>query len=419
MSSEALAGGLHRLDERLLAGLGELACRHRVRVAYYVRPQDAALEAHWRQWGFRSDQEPSRFVALRSRQLEYVATWTGVRERAPGVAFEVRPFRRDLLHSGDIVGDFAHHFLGVEQAVSPRSAAGAWDNQGLPLDVANALRAVPDGILWTHGHGNRRLDAVRRIVARLDLPESEAARRSRLVLRDYAHERFEIGNRRLISALGWPTDGFVAPRHGRALTARARRARGPRRAVAGRAGAGAPSRGHRIGASRSRTARSGRPELRRLALRAPAGRRRPPRALPLHLRDPPRPAGGGGPLGDAVHPGVAGRGGSLRGCAVRPRRRADRRRRPGPRAPNPERRQPGRASALAWPAPASTSAGSCRSTVTPCSRAWPAPGPAARPTSPSTTRRAARRSRPSSRPTWTAWASPRCSCRPRPRGSSG
>lgn len=214
VSSEALAGGLHRLDEPLLAGLGELACRHRVRVAYYVRPQDAALEAHWCQWGFRSDQEPSRFVALRSRQLEYVATWTGVRERAPGVAFEVRPFRRDLLHAGDIVGDFAHHFLGVEQAVLPRSAAGAWDNQGLPLDVANALRSVPDGILWTHGHGNRRLDAVRRIVTKLDLPESEAARRSRLVLRDYAHERFEIGNLRLISALGWPTDGFVAPRTG-------------------------------------------------------------------------------------------------------------------------------------------------------------------------------------------------------------
>jgi len=210
VSSEALARGLHHLGERFLAGLGELGGRHRVRVAYYVRPQDAALEAHWRQWGFRSDQEPSRFVALRSRQLDYVATLTGVRERAPGVSFEIRPFRRDLLHAGDIVADFAHHFLGIERAGSlRRSPEWTWDNRGLPLDIANALRTLPEGLLWTHGHGNRRLDALRRMVARFDLPESEAARSSRLVLRGYAHERFEVGNRQLIRELDWPTASFV------------------------------------------------------------------------------------------------------------------------------------------------------------------------------------------------------------------
>lgn len=212
VSSEALAAGLHRLDEGFLSRLDELGQRHELRVAYYVRPQHTALEAAWRQWGFRSDQAPSRFVALRSGQLEYLDTWLGVRERAPSVSFEVRPFRPDLLRGGNVIDDFAGHFLGLTAATTLSAPfPGTWRNRGLPLDVANVLGRLPPGLLWRPGHGNRRLDAVRALIAHLDVPESEAARRSRLVLQSYAHRRFEDGNRTLISQLGWPTEAFVPP----------------------------------------------------------------------------------------------------------------------------------------------------------------------------------------------------------------
>lgn len=212
VSSEALATRLHRPSAAFVSRLVELAGSHRVRVAYYVRPQHTALEAAWRQWGFRSDQSPSRFLALRSPQLEYATTRDRMREQAPAVSFEVRPFRSDLLHAGNVIDDFAGHFLGLAgEGVLGTAVPHAWRNRGLPLDVANALGGLPPGLLWTPGHGNRRLDAVRRLVARLEAPDSETARRSRVVLQDYAHRRFEEGNRALIADLGWLTDAFVAP----------------------------------------------------------------------------------------------------------------------------------------------------------------------------------------------------------------
>lgn len=213
ISSEALAGRFHRLDGVFLGRLSELGQRHEVRVAYYVRPQHTALEAAWRQWGFRSDQPPSDFVRRRSRQLDHFRTWRGIRPRAPSVSFEVRPFRTDLLWSGSLVDDFAQHFLGVqiERVRDRREPLDARVNRGLPLDLVNALGALPAGILWSGGHGNRRLNAVKPLLARLEVPESETVRRSRTVLQAYAHRTFEDGNRRLISALGWPTAAFVPP----------------------------------------------------------------------------------------------------------------------------------------------------------------------------------------------------------------
>ena len=212
VSSESLASRLHRPDAGFVSRLAELATSHRVRVAYYVRPQHTALEAAWRQWGFRSDQAPSRFVILRSPQLEYAATRARVSAEARDVSFEVRPFRADLLLGGNVIDDFAGHFLGLADENAPaHSIPRAWRNRGLPLDVANALGGLPPGLLWTPGHGNRRLDVLRRLVAPLELPESETARRSLLVLQDYAHGRFEEGNRSLIADLGWATDAFVAP----------------------------------------------------------------------------------------------------------------------------------------------------------------------------------------------------------------
>jgi hypothetical protein len=90
-----------------LGALDDLANRMRVRVAYYVRPQHTALEAAWRQWGFRSGLSPSAFLDKRLNSLRYHHTYVHVTEAAPGVEFTMCPFHRDLLIGGDAVVDFA------------------------------------------------------------------------------------------------------------------------------------------------------------------------------------------------------------------------------------------------------------------------------------------------------------------------
>lgn len=60
ISGEALSQFLSRWDPSVVARLHDLADVHDVRVAQYVRPQHTALEAGWRQWGFRSGLRPSR-----------------------------------------------------------------------------------------------------------------------------------------------------------------------------------------------------------------------------------------------------------------------------------------------------------------------------------------------------------------------
>jgi hypothetical protein len=211
LSSEALAERFARADERFLAGLDALGRRREVRVAYYVRPQDEALEAAWRQWGFRAPVPPSLFVKRRAPHHDYFRTLETVRELAPNVSFEPRPCRRDLLAGGNVVDDFARHFLGLSSSGNRGPDRELWANRGLPLPVVNALRAGESGGLWSSRHDNRRFRVVKRLAADLEVPESEAIRRSRLVVRAYAHETFEAGNRRLIAELGWPTDAFVAP----------------------------------------------------------------------------------------------------------------------------------------------------------------------------------------------------------------
>ena len=209
VSSEALAVPLSLEDHRFLAGLDDLGRRHSVRVALYVRPQDSALEAAWRQWGFRTRAWPSRFLGRRAARLHYLRTYRGVTALAPSVRLEPRPFREDLLRSGSVVSDFARHFLGLD------ADAGAAElerdvrlNRAAPLEVVNALRGEA---LWGSRHDNRRFEALKRLVGDLDLPESEATRRSRLVLRAYAHRTFEEENRKLIAEIGWPAEGFVPP----------------------------------------------------------------------------------------------------------------------------------------------------------------------------------------------------------------
>lgn len=205
VTSETIDQLLWRADERFLQGLEELATRHRVVLSYYVRPQHTALEASWRQWGFRSESAPSLYVSRRAEGLHYATTYRHVRRLAPGVVFEPRPFRTDLLDEGSVVVDFARRNLGLE--VSSTEAPRI--NRGLPLEVVNLLRSAPRGTFWSSAHDNSELRRIKSLFDEVQIPESAEVRRSRLILQAFCHQAFEAGNQGLIRELGWATSEFV------------------------------------------------------------------------------------------------------------------------------------------------------------------------------------------------------------------
>jgi len=207
MSAEALQYPFSASDSGFLAGLEELGSKHRVRVAYYVRPQHTALEAHWRESGFRTELRPTEYVADQLNHFHYFDTWTSVSQLAPSVSFEVRPFRPDLLDLGN--PDFARRFLDP-----PSNSGPIWANRGLPLEVANAFHSAPAGRFWLSPFWAspadvRTLGSMKALFRDLQVTESEDIGRSRRVLQAYCHETFEPANARLIEALGWETDAFV------------------------------------------------------------------------------------------------------------------------------------------------------------------------------------------------------------------
>jgi hypothetical protein len=207
ISSESFSDALWRPDKDFLRRLNVLGARHKVRLAYYLRPQHTAMEAAWRQWGFRSGAPPSVYLGSRDSQMHYGRIYRDVRSLAPRVGFVPRPFRPDLLDQGDIVSDFAGRFLGVHvpaQAVMPA-------NRGLPLDVVNVLALAPEGVLKWAPHDNRVMNEVKRLFSEVEIPDSDEVVRSRAVLQAYCHEVFEPGNRQLISELRWPTREWVPP----------------------------------------------------------------------------------------------------------------------------------------------------------------------------------------------------------------
>ncbi len=205
VTSETIDQLLWRADERFLHGLEDLAASHRVVLSYYVRPQHTALEASWRQWGFRSDLAPSMYVSRRAEGLHYATTHRQVRRSAPGVVFEPRPFRTDLLDEGSVVADFARRSLGLEVS----STAAPRINRGLPLEVVNLLRSAPRGTFWSSAHDNFELRRIKDLFGDLQIPESPEVRRSRQILQAFCHRTFEAGNRELIRELGWATTEFV------------------------------------------------------------------------------------------------------------------------------------------------------------------------------------------------------------------
>ncbi len=142
VSSEGFAA-LIQADERpFLDGLDGLARRHRVTVAYYLRPQDSALEARWREWGFLSGPDPAEWLATESRDLHYLAAYRAVVDRAPAFEFTPLPFRRDVLAEGSTVVDFARRFLGIADP-PPITVM----NLGLSLDLVNLLHRAPPELL--------------------------------------------------------------------------------------------------------------------------------------------------------------------------------------------------------------------------------------------------------------------------------
>ena len=193
--------------------LEELARAHSVRVAYYVRPQHSWLESAWLQWGFRDARPPDVWLRRQRSRLEYLQISNAIRQAAPHLSFEMRPFRSDLLEGGHIVSDFAGVFLGLDD-LAPTVTPEIWSNRSIPLEMAVLLREAPRGMFWSNMHDNKTFYPLKRLVLQWKLPPTETAARSREVLQRYAHATFEPDNQQLIGQLGWDTEYFVPPAEG-------------------------------------------------------------------------------------------------------------------------------------------------------------------------------------------------------------
>lgn len=200
LSGESFAHVFWSLREEALNRFEQLSKRHRLCVAYYVRPQHSTLEAAWRQWGFRSGHPPSTYVADYATHLHHARTRQGVNACAPGLEFEPRALLEEHLERGDLVCDFAGRFLGIEAP-----PVGGRENAGLPLEAAKLLSAAPSGMFWSSTDDNSQLEWIKRLLDGNSMPQDDSTIQSRLVLRRYAHERFADEN----AELGWVD--FVPP----------------------------------------------------------------------------------------------------------------------------------------------------------------------------------------------------------------
>jgi hypothetical protein len=194
----------------VLGHLDALARAHSVRVAYYVRPQHSWLESAWLQWGFRDLRPPDVWLRRQRSKLEYLQISEQVRQSAPHLSFEMRPFRVDLLDGGHVVSDFARVFLGLRD-LPPASTPERWSNRSIPLEMAIVLRDAPPGMFWSNMHDNKVFYPLKKLILQWDLPQTEVVARSRQVLQRYAHATFESDNQRLLRELGWNTEYFVPP----------------------------------------------------------------------------------------------------------------------------------------------------------------------------------------------------------------
>jgi hypothetical protein len=208
ITSEGFSALFHRADAPFLGALDRLAEKRTVRVAYYVRPQHSALEARWREWGFRNGIPPSQWVQEQLLELHYRETLERVRALAPAIDFEMRLFRSDLLPDGNVVTDFASSFLRLDE---PPDASGVNVNPGMPLDLVNRLRFAPRALLDTpaRASGGWRQGELGPISQAWGVPESDEAVTSRRLLHRFAYESFEDDNRVMLAALSSPIPWFI------------------------------------------------------------------------------------------------------------------------------------------------------------------------------------------------------------------
>jgi hypothetical protein len=208
VTGEGFARPFAEVDEPFLTRLESLASNHEVRVAYYVRAQHEALEAAWRQWGFRSRSSPSEYVRMRAQRLDYRATFDGMAQILREAQFGMRLFHRGAIHGTDVVADFANTFMRTDINTTKTAV---WANPGLPLELAIALAGAEPGRFWTSVHDGRIIQPLKELVADWDLPESDDIRQSRAILQQFCFDRFERDNQALIRELRWPIEHLVPP----------------------------------------------------------------------------------------------------------------------------------------------------------------------------------------------------------------
>jgi hypothetical protein len=205
ISGEGLSEAFWRVDEGFLEAFEQLGRAHDVQVAYYVRPQHTAIEAGWREAGYKLGADPATYVIQQSKRLHYLRTLDAVRQVAPHVRFEVRPFLPELLDGGSPVNDFVRRFLSINEDCEE------YRNRGLPLQLVNALRRAPEGMFWSGKHESHPRRKMIALFDGLVIAESAKIRRSRLVLQEYCRRVFEPANRELIERLDWRIPHFVPP----------------------------------------------------------------------------------------------------------------------------------------------------------------------------------------------------------------
>ncbi|MDZ7732501.1 MAG: hypothetical protein U5R31_04765 [Acidimicrobiia bacterium] len=153
--------------------------------------------------------------------MQYANVFGAARRACPDVAFELRPFRPDLLVGGDAVADLCRGVLDLDDL----DTTGWHRNVGaMPLELTRVLHGHPlaplpgsrsfGDELERAASGQSSERPVEWLASRSrawDIPESAGTTRSREMLRRYAWATFEPANRRLIDREGWPTDHFATP----------------------------------------------------------------------------------------------------------------------------------------------------------------------------------------------------------------
>ncbi len=168
------------------------AREHTVRVAYYVRPQHTAIEALWRQGGFRRAAPPSAaVVGEAASSLHYLRTKSRRAKRSR------RTCTSTYARSAPISSTAAAQsptsparFLGIDTG-----GPDIQENSALPLELVNRLRHAPEGMFWNGTAELYPRGKLRAAAAQLELPSSPATKRSRQILRAYCRQEFEADNR--------------------------------------------------------------------------------------------------------------------------------------------------------------------------------------------------------------------------------